>query len=404
MKRYLCEFIANMKVPGKKECGACIAAEPDLSGRSWTDVKNYVHNTLQTMRRRNNLRHSEGASNRTPRSRSHTPKKPLKDADLCDMTTVHPDHLRESADYLMPMAPAMDLGEPTEGFSQELNPTYATLCSTSANIVHASQPLISSFTALNATDTQVVPTFSPHNTTNALMSDAYSSESSMIMSMSPYAHGANSLAPPLYAPQDPLASPIIPSFSTFNALSASAMPTFTTLNSPSPPVLPSFSTVHRSPPIASSFTPLNPAETSGYDAEPPRLPTTAQVVPTAHRPGVPEGTLRVLGTPARPDAAPPAGKPQKRIKRLWSEEEQAAVRRQFGDFCKLAKVPGKRDCDACLAAEPALGSRTWREVKYFVHNSIQSMRKRGTLAHAKGPEAETPSPNTDWDGPVYLSL
>uniref|UniRef100_A0A096MD31 Uncharacterized protein n=1 Tax=Poecilia formosa TaxID=48698 RepID=A0A096MD31_POEFO len=74
--------------------------------------------------------------------------------------------------------------------------------------------------------------------------------------------------------------------------------------------------------------------------------------------------------------APPGVKPQKRNKRLWSEEEQAAVRRQFGDFCQLAKVPGKKECDRCLAAEPALNTRTWREVKYFVHNSIQSLKRR----------------------------
>ncbi|XP_053733413.1 M-phase phosphoprotein 8 isoform X2 [Synchiropus splendidus] len=53
VKRYLCDFITKMKVPGKKECNACIAGEPDLVGRTWTDVKNFVHNTLQTMRRRN---------------------------------------------------------------------------------------------------------------------------------------------------------------------------------------------------------------------------------------------------------------------------------------------------------------------------------------------------------------
>lgn len=401
MKRYLCEFITNMKVPGKKECNACIAAEPDLSGRSWTDVKNYVHNTLQTMRRRNNLQYSEGNLNGSPRSRIHTPNKPLEETNLCNMTTVHPDHLRESADCLMPMS------ESTENFSQDLNPTYASLCSTSTNIVHDSQPLISSFTALNATDTQVVPTFTPRNTTNALMSDEYSSENSIIMSMSPYAHSANSMPPPMYAPQDPLSSPMIPNFSTFSAPSTSVMPTFTTLNSPTSPVLPSFSTVHRNPPIVSSFTPLNHPDASIYDGNPPRVPAAAQVVPTGHRPGVSERTLHVLGSAAQSVAAPTAEKPQKRIKRLWSEEEQAAVRRQFGDFCKLVKVPGKRDCDACLAAEPALNSRTWREVKYFVHNSIQSMRKKGQPVHTKqceGPEPETHTPNMEWDGPVYLSL
>lgn len=108
--------------------------------------------------------------------------------------------------------------------------------------------------------------------------------------------------------------------------------------------------------------------------------------------------------------ATPSAKPQKRNKRLWSEEEQAAVRRQLGDFCKLVKVPGKKDCDACLAAEPALNTRTWREVKYYVHNSIQSMKRRGYAVASKqigGQELVTHNShntNTEWDGPVYLSL
>lgn len=100
-------------------------------------------------------------------------------------------------------------------------------------------------------------------------------------------------------------------------------------------------------------------------------------------------------------------KTQKRNKRLWSEEEQAAVRRQLGDFCELVKVPGKRDCDACLAAEPALSTRTWKEVKYFVHNSIQSMKRKGiVIAPKQGEmvESKTQTTNSEWDAPVYLSL
>lgn len=87
--------------------------------------------------------------------------------------------------------------------------------------------------------------------------------------------------------------------------------------------------------------------------------------------------------------------------------EQAAVRRQFGDLSKLLKVPGKKDCDACLAAEPALNTRTWREVKYFVHNSMQAFKKRGVVAapkENKHQEPQIPNSHSDWDGPVYLSL
>lgn len=410
VKRYLCEFITRMKVPGKKECNACIAAEPDLSGRSWTDVKNYVHNTLQTIRRRNNQQQSEGNLNESPRARVQTKKKDLKDANLCSMTTVHPDHLTESSDCCMTMVPPTNLRESSEPFPQEMTSSYASLCSTSTNMVHASQPLISTFTPLNATDTQVVPTFTPHNTTNALMPSAYPSENSILMPMSPpYTQNATSMPPPsVYAPQDTTSSPMIPNFSTLNAPSTSLVPTFTSLNSPSSPMVPAFSTLNNTNrPIVSSFTPLNHSSTPSYDTNPPRAPTTAQVVPTIHRPSVPDRTLVVQGSTPMSTAGTPAAKPQKRIKRLWSEEEQAAVRRQFGDFCKLVKVPGKKDCDACLSAEPALNSRTWREVKYFVHNSIQSMKRRGhpvPLKQSGEQEPETHNQNTEWDGPVYLSL
>lgn len=410
VKRYLCEFISRMKVPGKKECNACIAAEPDLSGRSWTDVKNYVHNTLQTIRRRNNQQHSEGNLNGSPRVRGHTKKKVSEGSNLCSMTTVHPDHLTESSDCCMTMAPPPSLRESSDPFSQEMTSSYASLCSSSANIVHASQPLISTFTPLNATDTQVVPTFTPHNTTNALMPSVYSSENSMIMPMSPpYTQNAASMPPPsVYAPQDTTSSQMIPSFSTLNAPSTSMVPTFTSLNSPGSPMVPSFSTLtNTTRPIVSSFTPLNHSSPPAYDTNPPRAPTTAQVVPTIHRPSVPDRTLAAEESTPLSTEATPAAKPQKRIKRLWSEEEQAAVRRQFGDFCKLVKVPGKKDCDACLSAEPALNSRTWREVKYFVHNSIQSMKRRGHPVQPKqseGQEPETHNQNMEWDGPVYLSL
>ncbi|XP_075887040.1 M-phase phosphoprotein 8 isoform X2 [Nelusetta ayraudi] len=410
VKRYLCEFITKMKVPGKKECNACIAAEPDLNGRSWTDIKNYVHNTLQTMRRRTSQQKAGGNASQNPRPRVRTKKKDSTEAtNLCNMTTVHPDHLTESSDCCMTMAAPAALRESSEPFHQELNSSYASLCSTSENIAHTSQPLISTFTALNATDTQVVPTFTPHNTTNALMPSVYSSENSMMMPMSPpYTQHATSLpAPSSFAPHDTTSSSVYSNFSTFNAPSTSMVHTFTPLNTPSSSMVPPFSTLNtRDIPIVSSFTPLNHPSTPAYDT-PTATPTTAQVVPTIHRPSVPDRTQVEQNTPISPEATPPAAKPQKRIKRLWSEEEQAAVRRQFGDFSKLMKVPGKKDCDACLVAEPALNSRTWREVKYFVHNSIQSMKRKGQQVppkHVGEDEPETHNQNPEWDGPVYLSL
>lgn len=410
MKRYLCEFITRMKVPGKKECNACIAAEPDLSGRSWTDVKNYVHNTLQTIRRRTNQQKSEGNSSQKPRARVKTKKKESEATNLCNMTTVHPDHLTESSDCCMTLAPTASLRDSSEPFHQEMTSSYASLCSTSTDMAHTSQPLISTFTALNATDTQVVPTYTAHNTTNALMPSVYSSENSMMMPMSPpYTQHATSLPTPSgYASHDTTSSSMYPNFSTFNSPSTSMVPTFSPLNSPSSSMVPAFSTLNnRDMPIVSSFTPLNHPSTPAYDT-PPGATTTAQVVPTVHRPSVPDtAQVEQRSAPMSPEATSPAAKPQKRIKRLWSEEEQAAVRRQFGDFGKLVKVPGKKDCDACLLAEPALNTRTWREVKYFVHNSIQSMKRRGHQVpskHGGEQEPETHNQNTEWDGPVYLSL
>uniref|UniRef100_A0A3B4Z8R6 M-phase phosphoprotein 8 n=1 Tax=Stegastes partitus TaxID=144197 RepID=A0A3B4Z8R6_9TELE len=417
VKRYLSDFITRMKVPGKKECNACIAAEPDLGGRSWTDVKNYVHNTLQTVRRRNNPHKPEGnvkaLNPKSPKAEVQTTKTDLEDTSImCNMTTVHPDHLTESSNCCMTMPPPTSLRD-SSPFSQEMTSSYASLCSTTANMVHASQQLISTFTPLNATDTQVVPTFTPHNTTNALMPPPYTSENNRILPMSSlYTQNATSMPPPsVYVPQDTTSSPLIPSFTPLNAPSTSMIPTYTQLSTASAQMIPAFSTMNdRSRPIVSSFTPLNHSSAPPYPTSPPRIPTTAQVVPTIHGPGLSD--MATVGQESTPMSsagrqAPPAVKPQKRNKRLWSEEEQAAVRRQLGDFCKLVKIPGKKDCDACLAAEPALSSRTWREVKYFVHNSIQSLKRRGHVVASKqsaGPEPEPQISNTEWDGPVYLSL
>ncbi|XP_035507013.2 M-phase phosphoprotein 8 isoform X2 [Scophthalmus maximus] len=420
VKRYLSDFITSMKVPGKKQCNACIAAEPDLRGRSWTDVKNYVHNTLQTIRRRSNQPTSEGNVNmnpKSPRAGGQTTKKNLEHENVvCTLTTVHPDHLTESSNCCMTMGPPTNLRESSTPFPEEMTSSYASLSSSCTNMVHTSQQLISSFTPLNATDTQVVPTFTPHNTTNALMPPAYTSENNHILPMSSsYTQNIAMMQPTsVYTTQDTTSAAMIPNFNPLNAPSTSMVPTFTTLTTPSAQIMPTYSPLNDSRPLVSSFTALNHSGTSSYPTGPPRAPTTAQVVPTILGHSAPERASVVQeGTPMSTAVkrANPAVKTQKRNKRLWSEQEQAAVRRQFGDFCKLVKVPGKKDCDACLAAEPALNSRTWREVKYFVHNSIQSMKRRGLAVASKQSEPqdstiepETQNLTTDWDGPVYLSL
>ncbi|XP_055727832.1 uncharacterized protein LOC129816889 isoform X3 [Salvelinus fontinalis] len=114
--------------------------------------------------------------------------------------------------------------------------------------------------------------------------------------------------------------------------------------------------------------------------------------------------------------AGPVATPRK--PKIWSNEAQAAVRRQLGDFTKLMKIPGKKECDACIAAEPALQGRTWKDVKNYVHNTLKTMCRR----HSSGKQNmdhEKPSPYTQNPGvhqksgvslglpeepPVYLSL
>ncbi|CAL8352221.1 unnamed protein product [Lota lota] len=60
----------------------------------------------------------------------------------------------------------------------------------------------------------------------------------------------------------------------------------------------------------------------------------------------------------------------------WSEGERTAVRKHLSDFIADMRVPGMRDCMSCLNAEPLLQSRSWRDIKSFVHNTIQSAKRR----------------------------
>ncbi|XP_051938295.1 M-phase phosphoprotein 8 isoform X1 [Hippocampus zosterae] len=412
VKHRMSDFIRRMKVPGKKDCNACIAAEADLAGRSWTDVKNYVHNSIQTMRRRSK-QHKEAG-----KGRASKPKKRIEEVQRrrsddasagCSLSSGLPDHLRESSNCCMAPPPQ----EPNP-YAPEMPLSYMSLCSPNANLIHASQPLMSTLTPLNATDTQVVPTFTPLSTTSALMSPVYASETDSIHPMAPpYSPNTSNMPGPVYA--DPLNPPMLPAF---DVPSTSMLPTFTTLNSPSSPMVPAFSPAFsstfsdRSEMMVSSFTALNPSTVPSYPTSQPRTSMSAQVVPTVHGGGIPDEAAPTSSVQQKSSRkqTPSTTKPQKRHKRLWSTEEQAAVRRQFGDLCKLAKVPGKKDCDSCLAAEPALNSRTWREVKYFVHNNIQSMKRRGLMAappkvtEERKQELETTASNAECDGPVYLSL
>lgn len=60
MKRQLRNYIVTGKVPGKKDCLDCIRTEPEaLESRTWRDIKNYVHNTIMSKKRKRKQRDSE---------------------------------------------------------------------------------------------------------------------------------------------------------------------------------------------------------------------------------------------------------------------------------------------------------------------------------------------------------
>ncbi|XP_055727828.1 uncharacterized protein LOC129816888 isoform X1 [Salvelinus fontinalis] len=105
-------------------------------------------------------------------------------------------------------------------------------------------------------------------------------------------------------------------------------------------------------------------------------------------------TVPAQGQEDRLEAGPVA---TPRKQKIWSNEAQAAVRRQLGDFTKLMKIPGKKECDACLAAEPALQGRTWKDVKNYVRNTLMTMCRRH-ISGKQNMDHEKPSPRTPKPG------
>ncbi|CAB1330369.1 unnamed protein product [Coregonus sp. 'balchen'] len=128
-------------------------------------------------------------------------------------------------------------------------------------------------------------------------------------------------------------------------------------------------------------------------------------------------TVPSQGQEERLEAVPVAvATPRKQ--KIWGDEAQAAVRRQLEDFTKLMKIPGETECDACIAAEPALQGRTWKDVKNYVHNTLMTMCRRH-ISGKQNMDHEKPSPVTQKPGvqqkpgvplglpedlPVYLYL
>ncbi|TRY87266.1 hypothetical protein DNTS_001135 [Danionella cerebrum] len=63
-------------------------------------------------------------------------------------------------------------------------------------------------------------------------------------------------------------------------------------------------------------------------------------------------------------------------RRPWSKYEKNAVQRQLGNFIILRKVPGKEECMKALHAEASLQSRSWKDIKNQVYNTIVTLKRR----------------------------
>ncbi|XP_041824505.1 uncharacterized protein LOC121655287 [Melanotaenia boesemani] len=68
---------------------------------------------------------------------------------------------------------------------------------------------------------------------------------------------------------------------------------------------------------------------------------------------------------------------QTTVKRSWTSEECGAVQKHLRNFIIINQVPGKKDCEQCISAEPeALKNRDWRAVKFFIKNRIKAMKRK----------------------------
>ncbi|KAL6467410.1 hypothetical protein MHYP_G00252140 [Metynnis hypsauchen] len=68
----------------------------------------------------------------------------------------------------------------------------------------------------------------------------------------------------------------------------------------------------------------------------------------------------------------------KMVKRKkWETSEVKAVEKHLNRFIKTCTVPGKKDCEACIKAEPlAFKDRDWLSVKFFVKNRITALKRK----------------------------
>ena len=68
-----------------------------------------------------------------------------------------------------------------------------------------------------------------------------------------------------------------------------------------------------------------------------------------------------------------------KVRSKWTGEEVKAVERHLLNFMTSCRIPGKKDCDSCLQAEPvALKDRDWVAIRYYVHNRNVALKRKMT--------------------------
>ena len=86
-----------------------------------------------------------------------------------------------------------------------------------------------------------------------------------------------------------------------------------------------------------------------------------------------ESGIEMADTDPRKVKGPGASKRVKKRK-VWSEQEKAAVIRQLNFCIIMSRVPKKDEAEKAIANEPHLRGRTWRNVKDFLYNMVKKKR------------------------------
>lgn len=72
---------------------------------------------------------------------------------------------------------------------------------------------------------------------------------------------------------------------------------------------------------------------------------------------------------------------KKQLRRVWPLAEKELLLAHFKRLIKIQEVPGKEQCKEFLSKDEILASHffsklTWRDIKYWVYNQIQSVKNR----------------------------